>query len=224
MLLKKYIDISYAIDERTITPPAYWHPTVRVTQLGRHCLEGCESYKVSVGTHTGTHIDTPAHMISTSDLRIDKIPLETTNGKCKMLRIPKDEDGEISVNDLESCNIEINRGDRVVINTGWYKTWNTQKFFCRHPYITKEAAYWLVDKGVIFVLIDMPSPDNPQERTVLEQLNPVHLIFLSKGVIISECITNLDLIKCNEFELIALPLKMKGLDGAPTRIVAVVEE
>lgn len=222
--MKRYIDLTHTIHEGMITPPAPWHPVVEVTQLGRHCLEGRESYKVTFGTHTGTHIDTPPHMIKNSGPRVDKIPLETTIGKCKMLRIPKGSYGKITVEDLENCGVEVKKGDRVVINTGWYKTWNTQKFFREYPYVSREAAQWLVDKGVIYVLMDMPSPDDPQEKLVAGQPNPVHVIFLVSGVFISEYATNLDEIPGNEFELIALPLKMRDLDGAPTRIVAVVDK
>jgi arylformamidase len=221
--MKRFIDLTHPIHEGMITPPAPWHPVVEITQLGRFCLEGRESYKVTFGTHTGTHIDTPAHMIENGAPRIDKLPLEVTIGPAKMLKIPKGSYGKITVEDLKNCGVNIEKGDRIVINTGWYKTWGTQKFFREYPHITLEAANWLVEKGVIYVLFDSPSPDDPREKLVAGQPNPVHVVFLSKGVFISEYLTNLDEIPKSEFELIALPLLIKDADGSPTRIVAVVE-
>jgi len=222
--MKKYIDLTHPIHEGMITAPAPWHPVVEITQLGRHCLEGRESYKVSFGTHTGTHIDSPAHMIEGGSPRVDKIPLETTIGHVKMMRIPKGSLGKITVEDLEKTGVKVEKGDRIIINTGWYKTWGTQKFFREYPCFTKEAANWLIEKGIIYVLMDMPSPDDPLEKLEPGQPNPMHLAFLSKGVFISEYLTNLDEITKDEFEIIALPLLIKDADGSPTRIVAVIEE
>ena len=222
--MKRYIDLSHAIHEGMITAPAPWHPVVEITQLGRHCMEGRESYKITFGTHTGTHIDTPAHMIENGAPRVDKLPLDVTVGKAKLLNIPKGPYGKITLKDIQSCGIAVQKGDRIVINTGWYKKWNTQVFFREHPSITLEAANWLVDQGVIYVLLDMPSPDEPQEKLVAGQANPIHHAFLGKGVFISECMTNLDEIPSAEFELIVLPLLIRDADGAPVRAVAVVED
>jgi arylformamidase len=222
--VKKYYNLSHPMHEGMITPPAPWHPIVEITQMGRHCLEGRESYRLSFGSHTGTHIDTPPHMVPDSGPRVDQIPLTTLIGPAKMLRIPKGSYEKITVKDLEDCGVKIEKGDRIVVNTGWYKTWLTQEFFREYPCFTPEAAQWLVDKGVIYIMMDMPSPDDPTEKLVAGQPNPIHYIFLSNGVFISEYVTNLDNIPCNEFDIIALPLLVKDLDGAPTRIVAAVEE
>ena len=222
--MKRYINLSHAIHEGMVTPPASWHPVVEITQMGSHSVEGRESYKITFGTHTGTHIDTPAHMVADAVQRIDNLPLDVTIGKAKLLNIPKGPFGKITVQDVKNCGTTIQKGDRVVINTGWYKKWDTQQFFQEYPYITLEAANWLVDKGVIYVLMDTPSPDDPRKKLVAGQPNPVHIAFLEKGVYISECLTNLDEIPSNEFELIVLPLLIKDADGAPVRAVAVVED
>lgn len=221
--MKKYIDLTHPIHEGMMTVPAAWHPVVEITQLARHCLEGRESYKISVGTHTGTHIDSPAHMIEEGSPRVDKIPLETTIGNAKIMRIPKGSFGKITVEDLVETGINVETGDRIVINTGWYKTWGTKKYFKESPCITKESADWLIRKGVIYILMDIPSPDDPLEKLEFGKPNPIHVALLSKGIFISENLTNLDEISTNEIQLISLPLFVKGVDGSPTRVVAIVE-
>jgi arylformamidase len=222
--MKRYIDLSHAIHEGMSTPPAPWHSIVEITQLGRHSIEGRESLKITLGNHTGTHIDTPAHMVENGAPRIDKLPLDVTIGKAKLLNIPKGPYSKITVEDIKSCGIAVQKGDRIVINTGWYKKWDTQQFYREHPSMMLEAANWLVDQGVIYVLFDIPSPDEPLEKLVAGQPNPIHLAFLGKGVFISECMTNLDEIPSTEFELIVLPLLIRDSDGAPVRAVAVVED
>ena len=77
--MRKYIDLTHTIQEGMITAPAPWHPPVEISQLGRHCLEGRESYKLVLGSHTGTHMDTPAHMVANGSPRIDEIPLVRTH-------------------------------------------------------------------------------------------------------------------------------------------------
>lgn len=222
--MKRYIDLTHPIHEGMLTTPAAWQPIVEITQLGRHCLEGRESYKITCGTHTGTHIDTPAHMVVNGTPRIDKLPLDVTIGKAKLFNIPKDPYGEITVDDIKGCGIKIEKGDRIVINTGWYRKWDTQQFFSDHPSITIEAANWIANQGALYVLMDIPSPDAPSKKFFAGQPSPIHLAFLEKGVFISECLTNLDEIPSTEFELIVLPLLIRDADGAPVRAVAVVEE
>lgn len=223
-IMKRYIDLSHAIHEGMITTPASWHPAVEIIQMGSYSVEGRESYKITFGTHTGTHIDTPAHMVENGVPRIDNLPLDVTIGKAKLLNIPKEPYGKITVEDIKNCGIEVQKGDRIVINTGWYKKWDTQQFFQEYPYIILETANWLVDQGVIYVLMDTPSPDDPREKLVAGQSNPIHMAFLGRGVFLSECLTNLDEIPSTEFELIVLPLLIKDADGAPVRAIAVVED
>ena len=170
-----------------------------------------------------THIVTPSHIIDKSEPKVDEIPFDIIIGKCKMLKIQKSSYEEITVEDFENCGIEVKKGDKVIINTGWYKEWNTQRFYLEHPYLKKEAAQWLVNKGVTCVLMDLPFPDNPRDKIVAGELRPIQYIFFSQNVFLCKNLTNLDEIKCCEFELISLPVKIKDLSGAPTRILAVAD-
>ena len=185
--MRKYIDLTHTIQEGMITAPAPWHPPVEISQLGRHCLEGRESYKLVLGSHKGSY---------------EKITPE----------------------DLINSGVQIEKGDRIIIRTGWYKHWGTQKFFREYPCFTPEAAQYLVDKGIRLISMDMPSPDNPLDKLEPGQPNPMHYAFLSKGIFINEYLTNLDEIPVDEFEFVMLPLKVKGMDGFPVRAVAIIEE
>ena len=222
--MKKYIELTHPIEEGMITAPAPWHPVVEITQLGRHCLEGRESYKVVLGSHTGTHMDSPAHMIENGSPRLDKAPLHVFLGQAKMIRLEKGSFEKISVEDLENSGVEINEGDRIVVRTGWYKHWGTQRFFREYPCFTMEAAQYLVSKKICYIGMDTPSPDDPLDKLEPGQPNPLHYEFLSHGVFINEYLDNLDAIPVDEFELITLPLLIKDIDGFPVRAIAVIEE
>lgn len=222
--MKRYIELTHAIHEGMITAPAPWHPVTEITQLGRHCLEGRESYRITIGTHTGTHMDTPAHMIEGGGPRIDQVPMEVFFGKAKMIRLEKGSYEKITVKDIEDSGVKIEKGDRIIVRTGWYKHWGTQKFFREYPCFTPEAAQYLVDKGIRLISMDTPSPDNPLDKLEAGQPNPLHVTFLGNGVFINEYLTNLDEINADEFEFVMLPLRVKDADGCPVHAVAIVEE
>ena len=220
----KYIELTHPIHEGMITAPAPWHPVVEITQLGRHCLEGRESYKVVLGSHTGTHMDTPAHMVENAGPRIDKIPLDLFFGQAKIIRLEKGSYEKITAEDLMNSGIAINKGDRIIVRTGWYRHWGTKKFFREYPCFTKEAAEYLVEKGIRLISMDTPSPDDPLDKLEPGQPNPIHYIFLSNGIFINEYLNNLDAVQADEIEFVMLPLLVEGMDGFPVRAVAIVRE
>lgn len=222
--MRHLIDLTHPIHNGMPTTATPWHPITEVIQLGRHCYEGRESYKVVLGSHTGTHMDSPAHMIENGFPRIDQIPLDILVGPAKMLNIPKGSYGRISVGDLEGCGVNMQAGDRIVVNTGWYKQWMKQTFYREWPSFEPEAVEWLVEKGIRMVAMDTPSPDNPLDTLEAGKPNPMHFALLSRGVIIVEYMNNLDAVTVTEFELYALPLLMKDLDGFPLRAIASWED
>jgi kynurenine formamidase len=182
-----------------------------------------ESYEVSFGTHTGTHMDSPAHMVENGSPRIDSIPLDTLIGPAKLINIPKESYGKITVDDFENCGVIIEKGDRLIVRTGWYKTWGTKKFFAEYPCFTIEAAKWLVKKGIKLIGMDSPSPDDPLDKLAPGQANPMHYEFLNNGIIIVEYLDNLDEITCTNFDCYLLPLLIKDADGCPIRAIASVD-
>ena len=76
MSFKKVIDLTHPIQEGMLTFEASWHPRTSIQQLGRIGLEGRESRKLELGTHTGTHIDSPLHFIE-NGAGIDETAVDT---------------------------------------------------------------------------------------------------------------------------------------------------
>ena len=220
--MAKIIDLTFDLHEGMLTYPAPWHPIVEVTQLGRFSLEGRMSNKVSLGTHTGTHVDAPLHFIE-NGLSIDKVDLNVLVGPAKVIDMThKGSYSKITVEDLEKLNVKIEKGDRVVIKTGWDKHWQTTEYYKSYPCFTEEAAKWLVDKGVILLGLDTPSPDDPQAKTEPGVGSPIHTIFLSNNLILCEYMTNLSDLPENIF-ICALPLKLKNGDAFPARVIAILD-
>jgi len=213
------IDLTYPIHQGMTTFPVHWHPFVEVTQLGRIGIEGRESRKLVLGTHSGTHVDAPRHFIPDGET-IDRIPLETLVGPAKLI----DFSDAAPLAEIQVEDFELQLGDecpeRLVMRFDWSTQWGSLKYYTEHPYISEGAANWLKARGVRLLGMDTPQADSPKNGRGSERDSPIHKILLGAGIIKVEYLTNLKLVTSMDFELIVLPLPIRDGDGAPARCIA----
>lgn len=215
----RIVDLTFPIHEGMTTFPVHWHPIVEITQLGRFGIEGRESRKLLLGTHTGTHIDAPRHFIP-GGASIDQLPLDLFIGPATLIDFSHAKPlQEMQVVDFEQ-QLGERRPERVVLRFDWSDQWGGPRYYTEQPYISEDAARWLVARGVRLLAMDTPQADSPQNGRGSPRDSPVHKILLGAGVVKLEYLTNLRQITSNEFELIALPLNIRDGDGAPARCVA----
>ncbi|MGA7217805.1 MAG: cyclase family protein [Candidatus Sulfotelmatobacter sp.] len=216
----KIVDLTLPIEEGMMTFPTHWHPVVEITILGRHGIEGRETRKIVLGTHIGTHADAPRHFIPNGGT-IDEVPLDVLLGPATMV----DFTGcpplyEIGVADLTQ-KLAGNVPSRLILRTGWSEYFGDMKFYDEYPFLSEQAAQWLVDSGVKLIAMDTPSPDNPAHSRGAPKDSPNHKVLLGAGVVLVEYVANLKSLTAPEVELIVMPLKLKGCDGSPVRCVAI---
>jgi kynurenine formamidase len=113
------------------------------------------------------------------------------------------------------------RPERLIMRFDWSDRWGNLAYYSDHPYISDEAAQWLVDRGVRLLAMDTPMPDNPKNGRGTDNDSPVHKILLGDGMILVEYLCNLRELSRREVELIVLPLKLEKGDGCPVRAVAI---
>lgn len=216
----KVIDLSFSLHEGMMTFPTHWHPVVEISILGRHGIEGRETRKLLLGTHTGTHTDAPLHFIPNGK-GIDQVPLETLVGEATMVNFaPAQANQEISVAALkEKLGGKIPA--RLILRTDWSDHFGEMTYYNNYPFFSQDAARWLVDGGCRLIAMDTPSPDNPAHSRGSGNDSPNHKVLLGAEVVLVEYLTNLRALSKSEVELFVLPLKVKGGDGAPTRCIAV---
>ncbi len=151
---------------------------------------------VTASLHTGTHIDAPAHFID-GGMTVDEMPLDTFMGGCRVISAIGRKD------DLTGADIEelVPEGTVRVL----FKTLGE----CR---LTRSAAFALVSAGVRLVGIDAQSvaPDGEESA--------VHKELLLAGIAILEGLS-LRHVQSGAYTLMALPLKIDGVDGAPCRAI-----
>ncbi len=220
---RRIIDLTYSIHEGITTYPRYWHPKVEITQLGRLDIEGRETRRIVLGTHTGTHCDAPRHFIEGGQT-IDLVPLDILIGPAVVLDFSKKGPlQEIAVSDFEE-HLGNNIPERLVLRFEWSDYWNTSEYYKNHPFISIEAAQWLVGKGIRLLAMDTPTPDRPSNIKDTAKDSPIHKILLGKGIVLVEYLCNLKELNQRVIELIILPLKIVDGDGSPARCIAIEED
>lgn len=219
----KIIDLTHTIEEGMFTVPVHWHPKTEISILGNYHEEARASRKITLGSHTGTHIDAPSHFIKDGQT-IDQTDLNTLIGDGIVLNLSHKKSGEeITDRDLEIAAKGIELKPRILIYTGWGDiAWNTPHYSSGRPYLSTEAAKWLVDKAAILVGVDFSDPENPKEFKY-GHISPMHTYFFEHQVIIIENLCNLGKIVNQNINLIALPLLIKDSDGSPARVVAIIK-
>lgn len=158
--------------------------------------------------HTGTHIDAPKHFFDKGK-SVDELSPEYFIGRVKVFEIR----GKNAISLCDIKGLDIKKGDRVFFKTDNSDIIGSSEFQKDFVYITYEAAEYLVEKGIITIGTDYFSVE---EYGV--ELYRTHQKLLGNDIVIIE---GLDLrkIKAGIYDLTALPLRIKGGDGSPARVL-----
>jgi arylformamidase len=176
---------------------------------------GYRETKITLHSHTGTHIDAPAHMLKHGNF-LENIEINSFFGKAIILNFDNRKNPLINLDALLLHQEKIKKVNFVIIKTGWSKYWGENKYYENYPYLSKEAAEWLSEFNLKGIGIDAISIDRSDTNNFI-----VHKILLSRNIFIIENLTNLDSVQNDYFMLSVLPLKYKNADGSPVRAIAI---
>jgi len=182
---------------------------------------------LSILVHNGTHIDAPRHMVDKGH-PVDQIPLAQLAKEAVLINLPhKGANSSVSVKDILDTGVDFGPDVIPVINTGWTeKTWGKPEFWKEMPYLEAGVGELMAKKNVPAVAMDV-FPEKAIWRGVKLDPGEVwvanHLALLEKGIPLIQFVTNLSQIGKNRFVIIAAPLKIKGGDASPARVIALVE-
>ena len=85
----------------------------------------------------------------------------------------------------------MNMPARLILRTGWSEYFGNMKFYNEYPFLSENAAQWLVENGVRLIAMDTPSPDNPAHSRGTPKDSPNHKVLLGAGVVLVEYLANL---------------------------------
>lgn len=236
---KTFIDLTHDFSEETV----YW-VTAREFDLDTVFQGQTEkgyyysAFDFTTAEHGGTHLDAPIHFAANTR-SVDQIPLDQLIGPAVKIDVSEkalqDPDYLIDVADLqdweEISGQQISSGSIVLLQTGYSNYYPDKKKYLgtenrgeaaikelHFPGLHPDAAQWLVENRTIKAIgIDTPSIDYGQSEYFKS-----HVILLSNNIPAFENLANLELLPLKDFEVIALPMKIKGGSGAPLRIIAVI--
>jgi kynurenine formamidase len=172
--------------------------------------------KITMYSHTGTHVDAPAHLIK-NHKTLDLLPINHFYGPALRLGFEDLVSDVIDVADLEPYSKDLNEVEFLLIHTGWSKHWGSEKYYSDYSVLSLKAANWLSTfklKGVGFDTISADRADS--------QDYPVHKTFLQKDIIIIENLKNLLSLPGSIFNFSCFPIKFQDADGSPVRAVAYI--
>ena len=201
----KLVDLSHPISNTMSTYPS--DPKTSIIKEKEIETNNSLLHSITIGTHTGTHLDTPSHIIS-GGKTLNDFPLSSFKGKA------------VKINKNYLQNYDLSKIDGIIYETGWYKFYNNSKkyFGNNRPRIPKGLINYLLDSNIKFFGCDLPSVDETGSKT-----KPIHNSLLNRDVIIYESLTNLNQVPLNQhFEFIGFPLSLYGLEGSPVRAVAII--
>ncbi len=162
---------------------------------------------LSLGTHAGTHMDAPRHFVA-DGAPMDALPIDAVIGPARVVAI---EDPE-RVTAQELARHAPRAGERLLLRTrNSPRCWATNEFVEDFVYISEPAARLLVSTGVRTVGVDYLSVGGYARDGV-----ETHTVLLEAGVWIIEGL-DLSAITPGDYELVCLPIKLVGADGAPAR-------
>ena len=170
--------------------------------------------RIDMVANTGTYLDSPFHRyadgVDLADLTLSSL----ADLPGIVVRRPWENELATAAANLESLDV---RGKAVLVHTGWDRHWRTERYGVDHPFLTADAAHWLVENGAALVGIDSNNIDDTRARA-----RPVHSRLLAANIPICEHMTGLGSLPDEGFRFSATPPKVRGMGTFPVRAYAVL--
>ncbi|MBQ1257813.1 MAG: cyclase family protein [Clostridia bacterium] len=211
------IDLTHAITPDMPVYPGTEKPVF--TPANSYEKDGFKETKISFFTHTGTHMDPPAHLYA-GRTTLDQFPIDQFIGKALVIDVTHLKEGEmITIKEIEKYEDLPGKADFLLFNLGWDKKWGTDAYFGDYPCVDDEVLSYIMNaslKGIGFDVIGL----DPIADTALVRHNR---LFKEKEIVNIENLRNLDLCPKGLFNFSCFPLKLENCDGSPIRAVAWLE-
>ncbi len=210
----KVIDLTHPITPDMPVYPGTEKPVF--SPANSYEKDGFKETKISMFTHTGTHMDPPAHLYA-GRTTLDQFPIDQFIGRALVIDVRHLKEGEkITLKEIEKYASLPEKADFLLFNLGWDKKWGTDAYFGDYPCVDDEVLSYIMNgnfKGIGFDVIG------------LDPISDVNLIrhnrlFKEKDIVNIENLKNLDLCGNNLFNFSCFPLNIADSDGSPIRAVA----
>jgi arylformamidase len=207
----RIVDLSHHYADDMPLYPGLPSPSFR--DIARVAVDGYAMSEYHLLNHIGTHVDAPSHQIAGGDT-LDEIPLERLVTDDLSARDP----GPVGRDELEPLLGDLGAGDWLFLWSGNGRNWGSDAYWTGWSYPDTEASRALIERGISGVGFDGPSADPVDTETF-----DLHKVWLGAGRMILENLTNLELLP-SRTQVVVAPLKVRGANGAPARVLAFVPD
>lgn len=208
------IDLTQNINEKMPVYPGTDKPLLKQATTIQN--DGFAEKLLTMFSHTGTHMDSPAHMIEGAHT-LDKFDISKFIGQGTIIDCSK---SQIINKKIIKDNIKNKKDlDFILFRTGWSSKWNDVCYFDNFPVLDEDAAIFLTTIGLKGIGVDCISID-----AVGSQQMKNHMAILKNDMIIVENLCNLEQLLDMDFIFNCFPLKIEDADGSPIRAVGYIEE
>lgn len=207
----KIIDITVPVSPDMLTWPS--DPPVSLSRAKDLDADGANVSLLTLGTHTGTHVDPPLHFID-GGMAVDVLPLEQLVGSCVVADLTG-AGNRIGPEQLDPLGLP-DGTERLLMRTKNSELWTgstAPAFPDDYAALTPEGARWCVERGLRLVGTDFLSIEQRGARD-----HPVHMTLLQAGIVIVEGLALFG-VEAGAYEVAILPIKIVGGDGAPARAI-----
>jgi len=215
--MTQFFDLSHPIEHGMVTYKGLPGPLIE-DFMGRedshaHYTGGTtfQIGRINMVANTGTYVDSPFHRYEDGKdiASLDLASLANLQGRLFHADAHK---RAIGAELFEGQSLA---GTAVLVHTGWDRHWRTETYSCNSPFLTKDAATFLVEAGVFLVGIDSINIDDPDNGQ-----RPVHSILLRAGIPVVEHLCSLSSLPEDDFRFFAVPAPVKGFGTFPIRAFA----
>ena len=219
-MTSRLIELSHVIESGMTTHPGIPAPTISTFLSHEASAERYapgttfEIARIDMVANTGTYVDTPAHRYPGGE-DLSEVPLERLvdlDGvvvDCRGRRVSH-------VDAAAFGGVRV-AGRAVLVLTGWDANWGTPAYLSGNPFLTEDAARWLVTEGAALVGIDSLNVDS-----ISDPRRPAHTVLLGAGVPVVEHLTGLSALPREGFRFFAAPPRIRGMATFPVRAFGLV--
>jgi arylformamidase len=211
----RIVDLSHHYADDMPLYPGLPSPSFR--DIARVAVDGYAMSEYHLLNHIGTHVDAPSHQIAGGDT-LDEIPLERLVTDAVTVDLSARDPGPVGRDELEPLLGDLGAGDWLFLWSGNGRNWGSDAYWTGWSYPDTEASRALIERGISGVGLDGPSADPVDTETF-----DLHKVWLGAGRMILENLTNLELLP-SRTQVVVAPLKVRGANGAPARVLAFVPD
>ncbi len=212
----KIIDLTHLISPDMPVYPGTEGPVF--SPANSYETDGFKETLMQMYTHTGTHMDPPAHLYP-SGTTLDGFSIDRFVGSAVVIDCSELTEGQkITMDFIRRQQDQSDAAEFLLFYTGWDQYWGTEKYFSDYPTIDEEVANYIVEKRKKGIGLDVIGLDPIADA----QLTLHKIVLKNNSTVIIENLKNLHLLRKEPFTLCALPLNLQNADGSPIRAIALL--